>query len=74
VAALYASDGGRIDRSRLVAQRGVALSGAAVATAADGLRKAAVDHREERQPTCAQMQANRDGEGLENTRQGLLAG
>ncbi len=48
MAALYARDGGRIDRSRLVAQRGVALSGAAVATAADGLRKAAVDHREER--------------------------
>jgi hypothetical protein len=36
-----------LDRSRLVAQRGVALSGAALATAVNGLRKAAVDHREE---------------------------
>ena len=37
VAALFASDGGRIDRSCLVAQRGVVLSGAAVAPATDGL-------------------------------------
>jgi hypothetical protein len=38
VAAMYASDGGGIDRSRLVTQRGVALSGAAVATTADRLK------------------------------------
>ena len=38
VAALYASDGGRIDRSGLVAQRGVAVSRAPVAPGADGLR------------------------------------
>ena len=38
VAAVYASDGGGIDRSRVVAERGVALSRAAVAAATDGLR------------------------------------
>jgi len=39
VAAVYASDGGGIDRSRVEPARSAPLSGAAVATATDGLRK-----------------------------------
>ena len=39
VAAVYTGDGGGIDRSCLVAQRGAALPGAAVAPAADGLKQ-----------------------------------
>ena len=41
VAAVHAGDGGGIDRSCVVAARGVDLSGAAVAPAADGLRNGA---------------------------------
>ena len=56
-------DGGGIDRSRLVAQRGVALPGATVATAADGLRRDPVDDRGVEQLTCAQMEASGLDEG-----------
>ena len=38
VAALYASDGGGIDGARVVAERGDAVSGSTVATAASGGR------------------------------------
>src|SRR4030095_16089779 len=38
MAPLYPGDGGGIDRSRLVAQRSIAVPGAAVATGPDGLR------------------------------------
>jgi hypothetical protein len=38
VAAVYTGDGGGLDGSRLVAQRGAAVSRAPVAPAADGLR------------------------------------
>src|SRR5207237_7900570 len=38
VAAVHTGDGGGIDRSRVVAHRGIALSGATVATAVDSLR------------------------------------
>ena len=38
VAAVYTGDGGGLDGSRLVAQKGAALSRATVAPAADGLR------------------------------------
>ena len=41
MAAVYASDGGGIDGPCVVAERGVALSGATVAPAADGLRNGA---------------------------------
>src|SRR4029453_10263167 len=41
VAAVYTGDGGRIDRSRVVAQRGAALSGATMAPAAGSLRTGA---------------------------------
>ena len=41
VAAVHAGDGGGVDRSCLDAARGVALSGAAVAPAADGLNNGA---------------------------------
>ena len=47
VAVMYAGHGRGADRSRLVAQRGVALSDSAVATVADGLRKAVINHCEE---------------------------
>ena len=39
VAAVYASDGGGIDRSRVEPARSAPLSGPAVAAATDGLRK-----------------------------------
>ena len=38
-ATVHAGDGGRIDRSRLVAHRGVVLPGTAVPSAADGLKQ-----------------------------------
>ena len=41
VAAVYTGDGGGIDRSRVVAQRSVVLSRAAVAPGADGLKHGA---------------------------------
>ena len=41
VAAVYAGDGSRIDGSRLVIERSVALPGAAVAPGADSLRDGA---------------------------------
>ena len=41
VAAVYTSDGGGLDRSRVVAQRGTALPGATVATAPDSLSNGA---------------------------------
>ena len=38
MAAADTRDGGRVDGSQMVATRGVVLSGAAVASAADGVR------------------------------------
>ena len=38
MAAVYTGDGGGLDGSRMVVERSVALPGAAVATASDGLR------------------------------------
>jgi len=45
VAALHASDGRGVDRSRVVAERGLALSCATVATAADGVTNGSGDER-----------------------------
>jgi hypothetical protein len=39
VAAVYTGDGGRVDGSGLVTQRGPVLLGAAVAPGADGLKQ-----------------------------------
>src|SRR4029450_14065319 len=66
VACDYAGDGGGIDRSRVVAERGAALSRAAVAAATDGLRTGGVENRDVERPMCVQRQANRAGRGLEN--------
>ena len=75
VAAVYTGDGGRIDGSCLVAQRGVVLPGAAVAPAADGLKQdTPVEDRGVRAAQCAQMQANRGKRGVENRFGGLVTG
>ena len=54
VAAVDTSHSRGIDGSRVVTQRSVALSGATVATAADGLKTVPVEDHEVEQLTCAQ--------------------
>jgi len=74
VAAVHAGDGGRLDRSCLEPERGVAVQSAAVATVADGLNMALVDERGVERRKCVRMQPKRGERVLENTVGVLMTG
>ena len=74
VAAVYTGDGGGIDRSRVVAQRGAAVPGAAVAPAADGLKHGPVEDRGVEGLSVLRCRPRGVDEGLENRFRVLMTG
>src|SRR5436853_5155756 len=74
VAAVHAGDGGKLDRSYLEPERGVAVQSAAVATAADGLNMVLVDEHGVERLKCVRMQPKRGERVLENTFGVLMTG
>ena len=73
-AAADTGDGSGVDRPYLVAQRGLVLPGAAVASATDDLKQDIGSGSGCRAVQCAQRQVNRGERGVQNRFVGLMTG